>query len=137
MRIVGRLVALLLAFALVGALNGCASATVEPSNPGETTLAIGERASVAGISLELVAIEEDSRCPDDVVCIWAGNVKARAIVRIGTNDTAVTLNTGLAPYTVDVGVNRLRIVQVLPRRTNGAAIPRGDYRVTLRVDPIP
>ncbi len=137
MRIVRRREKVLLVLALVGTFNGCASATVEPSDPSETTLAIGERGSAAGVSIELVSVDEDSRCPEDVVCVWAGNVKARAIVRIGTTDTAVTLNTGLEPYTVDVGVNRVRIAQVLPRRRSGAAIPRGDYRVTLRVDPIP
>lgn len=118
-------------------LSGCGSAAVGPTDSTEITLAVGERGTAGGISVGLVAIDEDSRCPEDVVCVWAGNVKARASLRTGTGDAPVTLNSGLEPYSADVGTYRVRIVEVLPRRTTGSAIPPGDYRVTLRVERIP
>jgi hypothetical protein len=115
---------------------GCVAHATSPSDPSQstTTLAVGARGTASGVGIQLIAIDEDSRCPADAVCVWAGNVKARVIVRVGTADTPVTLNTVLQPTTADVSGYRVRIVDVLPLRKSGAAIPPDDYRVTFRVE---
>jgi hypothetical protein len=132
-----RIPSALLAMASAMTLSGCASGVVAPADPNEVTLAVGTRGTANGINVGLVAIDEDSRCPEDVVCVWAGSVKARASLRIGAADTPVTLNSGLEPFSADVGTYRVRIVEVLPHRKTGSAIPSDAYRVTLRVDRIP
>jgi hypothetical protein len=45
-------------------------------------LAFGQRTPIAGTDLELTLIEvpEDSRCPSDVVCVWAG--RATVVLRV-------------------------------------------------------
>jgi hypothetical protein len=115
---------------------GCSARAVAPSDPNETTLAVGARGSAAGVSIELTSIDEDSRCPQDVACVWAGNTKVRVVISVAATDTSLALNTGLPPLTADVAGHRVRIVGVLPARTAGAAIAARDYRVTFRVEPI-
>ena len=41
---------------------------------------IGETVVVQGVSLSFVEVLEDSRCPEDVTCVWAG--RARIAVRV-------------------------------------------------------
>ena len=41
---------------------------------------IGESVVVQGVSLSFVEVLEDSRCPEDVTCVWAG--RARIAVRV-------------------------------------------------------
>lgn len=40
-----------------------------------TKLLIGDQAKVADIEIRFVEVLEDSRCPKDVNCVWAGEAK--------------------------------------------------------------
>lgn len=52
-----------------------------------------------GPLVNFLEVVEDSRCPLDVVCIWAG----RAIVRIGVSSPGDALWFGTQELTVEVG----------------------------------
>jgi hypothetical protein len=59
-------------------LFGCAgTSTVNASLGKEFTLAIGKTANISGenLSIKFVDVTADSRCPSDVQCVWAGEVK--------------------------------------------------------------
>ena len=81
--------AALVLFALGGA--GCAAAqeTAPPENarvrPGSTAgdslrLTLGESAEREGESITFGSVVEDSRCPPDAECVWAGRVQVRLAV---------------------------------------------------------
>ncbi len=53
------------------------------------------------LSVKFVSVVEDSRCPVNAQCIWAGNAKIKIAVSKGKMAPKfVELNTGLEPYSV-------------------------------------
>jgi len=74
------------------------SGVIKASLRQEVTLKPGQTVSITGEELEIEFIEvvEDSRCPEDVTCIWEG--RARCSVRITTGEqeeNAVLTQPGL------------------------------------------
>lgn len=121
---------------------GCAAAVTEPSDPAETVVAVGQTGTVPPVSVQLDRIEADSRCPRDVVCIWAGSVTARIVVRVGALTTPVTLTTTSLNSPIDstraiVGGYTIRIADVKPERLSRDSIRAADYRLTFRIVPTP
>ncbi len=43
-------------------------------------IAMGETVVVKGVSIKFIEVVEDSRCPTDVTCIWAGRAKVKVTV---------------------------------------------------------
>jgi hypothetical protein len=74
---------------LVIAGCGSGSGTVAPGE--EFSLKIGESAAIRGEDLEVTFLEvvEDSRCPKNVQCIWAG--RAVSLVKIKTGGSEENL----------------------------------------------
>lgn len=69
-------------------------------SPGrEFELELSQAVRIAGTDLKLrfEAVEQDSRCPADVTCVWAGNASVNLSL-VGTGcDTLLRLNTSLEP----------------------------------------
>jgi hypothetical protein len=104
------------------------------SGDQDATLAIGEsRQLPGGLTLTLKAVSDDSRCPQDVTCVWAGSVAAGLQLGTSGGDTAVTLNSGLAPQAATFGGWRVTLGPVNPAPTSGQPIPPDAYRVTLQL----
>jgi hypothetical protein len=51
-----------------------------PNEPVTLNAKINETVSAFGVQITPLEVLEDSRCPEDVVCIWAGTVKVRAML---------------------------------------------------------
>lgn len=45
-----------------------------------TKIKSGESLSLNGYSIQLVEVTEDSRCPSDVTCVWAGQAKVKVLI---------------------------------------------------------
>jgi hypothetical protein len=111
-----------------------------PSNvpvPATIQLSPGEEIVVEGVlRLRFVGVEEDSRCPSDVQCVWQGNAAVRLAFEMqGSPPGTVLLNTGVEPTEVELGGYRVRLVQVTPVPISASTIPAAGYRVTLQIDP--
>ena len=51
-------------------------------------------AAKENLTLKFVAILEDSRCPEGVQCVWAGNARIElAVTKAGEDTTSLELNT--------------------------------------------
>ena len=118
--------------ALAAALAGCAARPpVVQSVPrdGTVTVALGGHARFAGLDVEPVRIEEDSRCPTGVQCIQAGTV--RLLVRIadrrGKREATLTLGK---PVALEAG-GWLGLAAVCPYPRHPDRIARESYRFTL------
>ncbi|MDP9423295.1 MAG: hypothetical protein M3Q19_10795 [Pseudomonadota bacterium] len=61
-------------------LAGCA--TTPPAKAGPTA-GFGEIAYTNGLRVRPIAIVEDSRCPINALCVWAGRLVVRSEVRGG------------------------------------------------------
>lgn len=123
-------------FALGLLLAGCAPAAPLPAtlvNPedGLSRTVIGRTVAVGGPKITPLAVIEDSRCPADVACVWAGRVRITVRVDLGRGSEMREL-TMATP--VQVADGALELVEVLPTKPapGEAALAPGDYRFGLR-----
>ena len=101
--------------------------------PGQSAMV-----AAAGLTVGFQAVLEDSRCPVNSDCVWAGNAKvALDVVDVEGRSIATTLNTELEPRTARVGSFELRLISLAPRPELGVPIPRREYTVTLRIVELP
>jgi hypothetical protein len=117
---------LLIALAAM-ALAGCA--TVPPANAGPTA-GLGQVAVVDGLQIRPIELVEDSRCPANVQCVWAGRVTVRARMN-GPGWTQIRDFELGVPQAVD----ELRVVLSQaepPKAVPGPIDPRA-YRFTFAV----
>jgi hypothetical protein len=100
-------------------------------------LKAGESVRVAGekLAVRLEGVTADSRCPEDVECVWAGD--ATALVRLEKPpEKAETFALHTMPrFGSDAKYHGLvvRLEAVNPRPRTDRTIAPGDYRVTLVV----
>ena len=95
--------------------------------PGQEKLLRG-----AGVRVRLVEVEEDSRCPEGVQCVWAGNVRVALLVKgPGRASRRVALNTALEPRELKLNGRTVTISKVSPSRVVNHEIKARTYRVTL------
>ena len=127
------------------ALTACAVPTREaldlPTAPTNTvpvgtdfTLAPGESATAGNaLTVGFIGITNDSRCPTNVQCVWAGSARAGLRVRDGAASRDLHLETLATKDTATVGVYLIRLVEVNPAPVTTDPIPASAYRITLRV----
>jgi hypothetical protein len=111
-----------------------------PSCSEEGCLILKEKESIELSEIGEVRLEkvlEDSRCPLDAVCIWAGRVKVKISVKTseacGKNYVEVGLGTGVLPTWTDEDSGlSISLEQVWPEKLLQSA---GDnpYQLKLRV----
>ena len=103
----------------------------------EFSLGIGQTASIERekLFIKFKAVPEDSRCPVNAVCVWAGNGKVEfEILDIDGQNKTVTLNTEEEPRVTILKEHTLKLISLNPPRIDGVSISPGDYSVTLLVE---
>jgi len=117
--------ALILASAVAAAL-GCA--TMEPTIPAEPGVAfelpVGKTAALNGNGARITfkQVKEDSRCPADVTCVWAGDARIElTISRNGSSDDTKVLSLSPANSEARSGDIQIRFVGLtpVPRQADG------------------
>lgn len=124
---------LLAALPLAAAVTACDS----PVAPGdvslgvEFTLAPGQSALAGddGLPVTFASVTEDSRCPKDAVCVWAGQVVVD--VAAGSSGEHHALKPG---ETAGVGGFRVTLVKVEPYPSSQSTIEPSAYRATFVVE---
>lgn len=81
------------------------------------SIRLGQTGSAMGgkLSIKFVEIVEDSRCPADATCVWAGNAKVRVQVSQGRSRRVVDINTGSAPKLANAFGYKISIIDLTPR----------------------
>lgn len=97
----------------------------------EFTLAPSGRAKIERTNIEVrfVGISEDSRCPRDIACVWAGQAKVRLDITNGRGEAV--LRDVLEQQSVIADRYQIKVVRVLPYPETSGVIPPDEYRVTL------
>ncbi|MDP9203205.1 MAG: hypothetical protein M3P26_14915 [Gemmatimonadota bacterium] len=100
------------------------AAVVEPGT--SFTLAPGQTAAVNGTDTRITfkQVREDSRCPVDVTCVWAGDAKVEIV--IARNGAAnVTRIVSITPPNNEVQVGNVKIrfvgLSPVPRQADASA----------------
>jgi hypothetical protein len=88
----------------------------------------------AKLKLTFVALVEDSRCPEGVDCIWAGNGKISLTVRKGRQKSvSFDLNTTTEPKSFIFQCYEITLVNLAPYPKNNSTTKKEDYVATLKV----
>lgn len=133
----------LLIYAAAVLLLGCqvASPGIDPMQVRlgqEFQLRAGQQAIVEGEGLRVrfVSVLEDSRCPEDVRCIWGGNAEVLVNVEAGVSRSDLKLNTHGAddsPKEVRYQQYSVGLVSLKPGRRTDTKIKAEEYVLMLIV----
>ena len=106
------------------ALASCASV---PSASAGPTAALGQSAYTNGLKVRPVQVLEDSRCPMNARCVWAGRVVVRSEVTGGSWRRTLDLELGKPQQVAD---GALTLVSALPEKVAGTETDPPAYRFT-------
>jgi hypothetical protein len=128
------LVPLLLIVSLAACRSTGAPAPHEASLNQDVQLAPKEQAAYGpqGLTVEFVRVVEDSRCPKDTTCVWAGEVKVEVATRVGS--AAPVPHEIKAGESATVDAFQVMIVNVQPEKLSTREIPQAEYRITVKVE---
>ena len=85
----------------------------------EFPIKVGQKIKLAGqdVQVKFVAVSEDSRCPVDVNCVWAGNAAVALDFIEGKCTTILKLNTPNSQTPETPGLDyRVKLVNSIPIR---------------------
>jgi hypothetical protein len=131
-----QLIAALTAASLAGACSRN-NAPTEVTRPGVLALNVNESGDTEGVTVNLVRVENESRCPSGVMCVWEGNAAVVITVRTplspNTSLAPLTVNTSLEPRSVAVDGYRVALDSLKPYPVAGKSIEQKDYVAFLTV----
>ena len=106
------------------ALAACATVPTAAADP---TAGLGEIATVQGLSIRPLRVVEDSRCPINARCVWAGRIVLSTEVRSAAGRATYNLVLG---EPVEHAGGRLALVAAEPGRMAGSETEPSAYRFT-------
>lgn len=136
--------------AMLGTIAGCASSASTGlarcnDNPSDAVVCarLGEEFDLrvddtafitdTDLSVRVDGVPEDSRCPIDVQCPWAGNARVRLTIRDGLNRDSTGVNSTLEPHAATRFGYTVRLIDVRPPKVSGQEVRPGDYIIRLVV----
>lgn len=126
-----------LAIVLIASGCGCGPGDVQARLNEEFSLSTGQRALIAGedLSIRFEEVTEDSRCPREVTCIWAGRVTCMVeLVHAGSSYRMALTEPGLTDeYSRERYEEYELTFHVTPYPKVGKKIPMDAYRLHLTV----
>lgn len=86
------------------------------------------------LTLRLLEVPSDSRCPVDVTCVWAGEATVVLTATVANADTRLELHSPAnATPDVSVGGYQVRLLALRPEPRSKEPIAQSEYRVDLIV----
>ena len=124
-------------FILTSALApGAAAPAKDAALDQEFEVRVGQWVTIEGERLRVTfsRVAEDSRCPEGVTCVWAGNAKVVLKLSKGRRRAStLTLNTGVDPKQAAFHGYEVRLVKLDPYPKEKRRMRRRDYVATLVV----
>jgi hypothetical protein len=104
----------------------------------EFALKVGQQVKLEAVDLQVkfAGVPQDSRCPENVNCVWAGNAEVALDLLHNNCSTVITLNTLRSSGIGDegkVGGFRIKLVKLVPYPHTERKIAPEDYAATLLV----
>ena len=88
----------------------------------------------SGMKITFVEMVEDSRCPVDVECVWAGNAKIKVRITKGRKSKVLELNTTLGNSTLPTYAGyRFKLKGLTPELRSNVRINRNAYKAMIEV----
>ncbi|ODP38261.1 hypothetical protein [Sphingomonas turrisvirgatae] len=107
-----------------------AAAGMTAPAPPSTSVGLHQWRQLAGKRLRADKVVEDSRCPMNARCVWAGRTTVKVTLRDGARSRTANVTLGEA---IPFAGGRLALVSVSPERMAGAQPRRpAPYRFTFQ-----
>ena len=111
------------------ALSACVT-TASAQLPDGSDVALGQKAYVDGPIVQPVQVIEDSRCPMNARCVWAGRVRVKMVwIRGNGEKQPFEVTLGEPTHLAD---GQFTLESVRPEKRTDAMIKPGDYRFSFR-----
>lgn len=93
------------------------------------TVKINQQKTIPGskVTIKFVSLMEDSRCPRDVRCMWAGNARIQIQVTKGRESKTFELNSFLKPGEITFAGYDIKFAGINPKPPSTVKIDRNDY----------
>ena len=89
------------------------------------------------VSVRFISVVEDSRCPMNARCVWAGNAKIKVAVSVGRRRAEIVeLNSNLKPQTVMVRGYRIALQDLNPQKGQPADWPKRPVKAIVSVEKV-
>lgn len=137
--------AVFVAFLVAGA---CASSNGFPTEPvvysqaeaaDSVRIRVGQTIIVEGVKVRFSAVESDSRCPMDAVCVWQGDAVAVFVVEQNcecrTPAFELKLHTTLEPKSGSAYGFRVELLQLAPYPRASSPTKPDAYSAYIRLTP--
>lgn len=87
------------------------------------------------LTIKFVSVVEDSRCPVDADCVWAGNAKVRiSIKKAKAAWQTFELNSNLPEKAVKFAGCKIELINLDPKPRTNIRINRNGYTATFAVE---
>jgi hypothetical protein len=101
---------------------------------------VGQTIVVEGIRVRFSAVESDSRCGSDVVCIWEGDAVASFVVEQNCECESAAfelkLHTTLDPKSGTAYGFRVELLELAPYPRSTSPIRKDAYEAWVRITPV-
>jgi predicted small secreted protein len=111
------------------ALSACATTRGAPL-PDGSDVALGQKAYVDGPLVQPVEVLEDSRCPMNARCVWAGRVRVKMVWIRGNGEKQPFEATLGEP--VQLADGQFTLESVRPEKMTNVTIKPSDYHFSFR-----
>lgn len=110
--------------------------TVEARSDKPIKVAVGreKKFSSSKVRVKFVSLVEDSRCPEGVNCVWAGNATIKVSISLpdGSSET-FEMNTNLGPKGATFGPYAVNLTDLTPVPKENVRINRNSYTATFTI----
>ena len=110
-------------------LAGCVTAQARTNEDGSVTARLGQTVNVGGPRVTPLAVLEDSRCPMEARCVWAGRLRLSVRVTTGAGSSVREI---ASDKPLQVADGQLELAGVMPPRSVRGLIKPRDYRFNLK-----
>ncbi len=99
---------------------------------------VGETIVVENFRLRFDAVQSDSRCPSDVVCVWEGDALVSLVAELTANPSSAVplkLHTSIAPKSGEAHGFKVELLVLTPYPSVASPIKADAYAAWLRITP--
>ena len=118
---------------MVLALGGFAANAAKPAETIRVQINSEKRLPKSKLSIRFLEMVEDSRCPTDANCVWAGNAKIKVRVSRNGRSHELTLDTNGPHQAATAEGYSIKLVGLTPAPRSNIRINRNGYVATLAV----